>query len=81
MVSFPRWTSQLPDGKLAILTYFLCRKDSALKLLEFILILLMDLPFFHIMLLTNLPYRNSQNTLSNVIHSYTELVLMKKLNS
>lgn len=70
MIRFPGMTFQLPGNRLTILADFQCGKAIALNLLESLLILLMYLPCLHVMILTNLPYRNSECLIYcyNILH-------------
>lgn len=61
------------------LDYFLHGKDNVLFLLEYILILVMDLPFLYLMILPKLPPMDCQNALSTVLVFQTVLFLTKEL--
>jgi hypothetical protein len=64
---------QGPGGRLITLNHFLCEKDNILSLLK-ILILFMDLPFLHIMLLSKPLSIDLQNVLCTVMVFHTKLL-------
>jgi hypothetical protein len=81
MAPFLQVTSQQPGGKLSTLDHFLRGKDRVLILLEQILILVMDLPFLHVMPLLKPPSTDRQNALSIFMVFHTVLLLTKELIS
>ena len=81
MASLPRVTRQQPEGRLTTLDHFFYGEDNALSFLEQILILVMDLPFLHVMPLPKAPLVDLQNALSTTMVFYTALPLTNNLNS
>ena len=63
------------------LHHFLGGKNNTVSLLEWVLILVLHLPFLPAILLSNLPSVELQNAASTVMAFYTVLLLTKELTS